>query len=199
MILSSGWPHSSSAWCPSGHKLEIWIWRCSSIKESSGPQNQKLHIVQIWNNLKISGCTRWCLKDLRDLLTQSLPHLCGGAFFVLFCYAPVDSSFGVSLIKIGLRRKKLDTFSHLKGSIPRYKLLSRPLKSGMDPWREFIINSVWLHLYLFFIPWKNSLEDDTGHIFILSTVNSWYKGCENQFVIHLIFIISDVICIITEL
>ena len=74
------------------------------------------------------------------------------------CYAPADSLCGVGLIQIGIRRKKVENFSHIKDSIPGYKFLSRPLKSGMDPWREFIINSVWLHLYLFFIPWKNSLE-----------------------------------------
>ena len=46
---------------------------------------------------------------------------------------PADSSCRVGLIQIGISQKKLDTFSHLKGSIPGFKFLSRPLESGMDP------------------------------------------------------------------
>ena len=60
----------------SGNALGIWICGCRCILESSGSQNS---VVQhSTGSLKISGCKRWCPKDLRvrapaaPVLTHSL-------------------------------------------------------------------------------------------------------------------------------
>ena len=50
------------SWHKAGNALGIWICGCSLYLQtySSGPQNQRVHIV-CTKSLKIRGCKRWCL------------------------------------------------------------------------------------------------------------------------------------------